>query len=222
MVVNKESTMNGRGISELDQYLVWDLADGQLSGEPLVQAVQRVAEDRTCASAWQLHHLVGDVMRSGELAARGLNLDFCDRVLARLEKEGPSSTLIHAHTDEVDLVNAVPVVAARGPAANAWNWSMVSGMASLVIALSAAWFFGGEWSAFTPEPKISELGPKILAAPPGTGQVEPQIMIRDPRLDELLAAHKQLGGISALQKPAGFLRNAAFEEGVRPDAGYRK
>jgi sigma-E factor negative regulatory protein RseA len=40
-------------------------------------------------------------------------------------------------------------------------------------------------------------------------------MIRDPRLDELLAAHRQLGGASALQAPAGFLRNATFEAPAR-------
>jgi sigma-E factor negative regulatory protein RseA len=42
-------------------------------------------------------------------------------------------------------------------------------------------------------------------------QAGPQTMLRDPRLDELLAAHKQYGGASALQMPAGFLRNATFE-----------
>lgn len=36
-------------------------------------------------------------------------------------------------------------------------------------------------------------------------------MIRDPRLDELLAAHRQYGNTTALQMPAGFLRNATFE-----------
>ena len=35
-------------------------------------------------------------------------------------------------------------------------------------------------------------------------------MIRDPRLDELLAA-QQFGKTTALQMPAGFLRNATFE-----------
>jgi sigma-E factor negative regulatory protein RseA len=42
-----------------------------------------------------------------------------------------------------------------------------------------------------------------------------QVMIRDPRLDELLAAHKQFGGASALQQPAGFLRNATFNPAGR-------
>jgi sigma-E factor negative regulatory protein RseA len=36
-------------------------------------------------------------------------------------------------------------------------------------------------------------------------------MIRDPQLDALLAAHKQFGGASALQTPAGCLRNATFQ-----------
>ena len=37
------------------------------------------------------------------------------------------------------------------------------------------------------------------------------VMIRDPRLDEFLAAHRQLGGVSALQMPAGFVRAATVE-----------
>jgi sigma-E factor negative regulatory protein RseA len=41
------------------------------------------------------------------------------------------------------------------------------------------------------------------------------VMIRDARLDELLAAHKQFGGASALQQPAGFLRNATFQQAGR-------
>jgi sigma-E factor negative regulatory protein RseA len=40
---------------------------------------------------------------------------------------------------------------------------------------------------------------------------EPQVMIRNPRLDALMAAHKQFGGASALQTPAPFLREATFE-----------
>jgi sigma-E factor negative regulatory protein RseA len=36
-------------------------------------------------------------------------------------------------------------------------------------------------------------------------------MVRDARLEELLAAHRQLGSNSALQLPSGFLRNATFE-----------
>ena len=43
----------------------------------------------------------------------------------------------------------------------------------------------------------------VVASPQGP-------MVRDTRLEELMAAHKQLGG-SSLQAPSGFLRNAGFE-----------
>jgi sigma-E factor negative regulatory protein RseA len=36
------------------------------------------------------------------------------------------------------------------------------------------------------------------------------VMMRDPRLDELLATHRQLGG-AQLVAPAGALRHATFD-----------
>ncbi|UST55062.1 sigma-E factor negative regulatory protein [Comamonadaceae bacterium OTU4NAUVB1] len=41
------------------------------------------------------------------------------------------------------------------------------------------------------------------------GAGEPQVMLRDARLDQLLEAHRQAGG--AAQMPSGFLRNATFD-----------
>jgi sigma-E factor negative regulatory protein RseA len=40
-------------------------------------------------------------------------------------------------------------------------------------------------------------------------------MLRDARLDELLAAHRQFGSATAIPMPAGALRNAAFEAPAR-------
>ena len=36
-------------------------------------------------------------------------------------------------------------------------------------------------------------------------------VLRDPRLEQLLAEHRQYGGMSALQMPAGFLRDATHQ-----------
>jgi sigma-E factor negative regulatory protein RseA len=60
----------------------------------------------------------------------------------------------------------------------------------------------------------AQLATAPVAAPETTAaaSVEPSVMLRDARLDELLAAHRQFGGTSALQTPAGFLRNATFEQ----------
>jgi sigma-E factor negative regulatory protein RseA len=36
-------------------------------------------------------------------------------------------------------------------------------------------------------------------------------VLRDARLEQLLSEHRQFGGMSALQAPAGFLRNATYD-----------
>ena len=53
---------------------------------------------------------------------------------------------------------------------------------------------------------------QLAALPAGTvlAGSERGAMIRDPRLDELMAAHRQLGG-AALVAPAGYLHNATFD-----------
>jgi sigma-E factor negative regulatory protein RseA len=52
-------------------------------------------------------------------------------------------------------------------------------------------------------------GTPVLASTP-QGQVW-----RDARLQELMQTHRQSGGVSALQAPAGFLRTAALDVGQR-------
>ena len=66
----------------------------------------------------------------------------------------------------------------------------------------------GSESAVTAGTSIASGAPVVAVADAEGGA---QVMLRDPRLDELLAAHKQFGSTTALQMPAGFLRNATFE-----------
>jgi sigma-E factor negative regulatory protein RseA len=62
-------------------------------------------------------------------------------------------------------------------------------------------------------------GPQLAAATTGTPATltaaSATPMIRDSRLDQLLAAHRQLGGATALGNTSGFLRNATFEGPAR-------
>ena len=102
------------------------------------------------------------------------------------------------------------------PAANSsvFRWKMVAGFASLAAVAAIGWNSlsalqgQGKQLASAPVPQPTE----VLAVSEGAGQ---PVMLRDPRLDELLQAHKQFGSTSALQMPAGFLRNATFEEPSR-------
>jgi sigma-E factor negative regulatory protein RseA len=84
----------------------------------------------------------------------------------------------------------------------------VAGFASLAAVSAIAWNASGLLSPAA--------APQLAQAPAAVSQqvvvASPQgPMVRDARLEELLAAHKQLGGTSALQEPSGFLRNATFE-----------
>lgn len=58
------------------------------------------------------------------------------------------------------------------------------------------------------ETQTAALAP--VGAASGETQQGAAVMLRDPRLDELLAAQRQYGNSAALQLPASFLRNANF------------
>ncbi|KAB7554168.1 anti-anti-sigma factor, partial [Verminephrobacter sp. Larva24] len=89
----------------------------------------------------------------------------------------------------------------------------LAGLASLaalgVIGWSAlAPLQGGGFAGVPAQSQAAASAEPLVAVADTDGQ---QLMIRDPRLDELLAAHKQFGSMSAVQMPTGFLRNATFE-----------
>ncbi|BEU97649.1 sigma-E factor negative regulatory protein [Acidovorax sp. DW039] len=185
------------------------LMDGELEGDAFAQALLFAQDDEVLAT-WELYHVVGDVLRSPELAQHAAAPNPLIAKLREQMAQEPVFPHQQAPAMSLDAV-AVPDL----PAANAsvFRWKMVAGVASLAAVAAIAW---NSFSALKTE------GPQLAAAPAsnssvvavseGSGQ---PVMLRDPRLDELLQAHKQFGSTSALQMPAGFLRNATFEEPSR-------
>lgn len=185
------------------QELISALADGQLQGDAFARGVELAASDPAAREAWQAYHLIGDVLRSGELAVASSPSAFLERLQRRLQDEPPLAQ------------RATPEVAAaprRAEAANdgSFRWKMVAGFASVAAVGAMAWSLVGGLPA---KPASAELA----KAPAGTVLTagERGVMIRNPQLDELLAAHRQLGGASALQMSTGFVRNATFEASGR-------
>lgn len=208
---NDGSLDNTMMIDELNQReQLSALADGQLQDEAWRDAVSFACGDEGL-STWELYHLVGDVLRSSEFA-QPANPAF----MARLREQIAQETISPRPAEPV-----IAVVAARGveQAANAstFRWKMVAGFASLAAVAAIGWTSlatlqgigqapGGQLAS-APTRSAIPAAP-VVAVIDSDGQ---QVMLRDPRLDELLAAHKQFGSTSALQMPAGFLRNATFE-----------
>lgn len=193
------------------------LADGQLRGDEFAQAM-KLAETQEGLATWQMYHLVGDVMRSSELA-RPADLSFLAELRSQLAKEPGGVGWADGEATQVAPSGA----AAAAPAnASVFQWKMAAGIASLAAVAAIG------WHAFSGQPGAQGAGPQLAVAPAAvsspqepvvtlaetavTGQ---PVMIRDPRLDELLAAHRQFGSTTSLQMPAGFLRNATFEAPAR-------
>jgi sigma-E factor negative regulatory protein RseA len=187
--------------------LISALADGQLGGDDFAAALHACRQDESAVASWDTYHLIGDALRSPASPARSADMAFMARLNQRLAGEslaGPAADLIR----DVGHVPAPGVSHPRGEAANDgdFRWKLVAGIASLAAVSAIAWNAAGLLSpAAAPQLAQAPISPQVLVASPQGP------MVRDARLEELLAAHKQLGGTSALQEPSGFLRNATFE-----------
>lgn len=193
--------------------LISALADGQLVNDDFSQALAACEADIHAMESWDAWHLIGDVLRSPELTAHAADTQFVARLRSRLSAE---AALVAVPVVPAPAKPAAvspwtePAAANRPEAANdaVFPWKLVAGFASLAAVAAIAWNAGNGLLAPTAAPQLARAEPAaqqvLVVSEQGT-------MVRDARMQELLAAHKQFGGTSALQVPSGFLRNATFE-----------
>jgi sigma-E factor negative regulatory protein RseA len=186
-----------------NQELISALADGQLRGEAFARGVQAAAADARSREAWCGYHLVSDVLRTGHAPVGTPQEAFLSRLRESLAAEP-------AHRPAAAALPLADMQRGERTAANDWRWKIVAGVASVAAVSAIGWNMAG-----TGVPTSAQ--PQLAAAPAGATAtaVQPASMIRDPQLDRLLAAHRQLGGATALQTSSGFLRSATFEGPAR-------
>ena len=178
------------------------LADGELT----MNTAEAGSQDGFLSSAlhgdWNSYQVIGHALRGDAGASGSLGADpaFLERLNMRLADEKIASVMWATP-------GGARVGLANQPAANegVFRWKMVAGFASVSAALVIAWNFVGTPDAskalqLSQNPVVEQV---VVASPQGP-------MVRDARLEELMTAHKQLGG-SSLQAPSGFLRNAGFD-----------
>ncbi len=194
------------------------LADGELTGAEFAIVLEACQRDGDAAFAsWSSYHLIGDVLRSPASGLRAADAQFLARFNQRLGQ--PLGGQAHDQDAKAYSAGLEPVAQkiqsamvsglGRRAASNdgSFRWKLVAGFASLAAVSSVAWNISGLSSpASTAQLAKAQLPLQqvLVASPQGP-------VLRDARLEELLAAHRQLGGRSALQEPSGFLRNATFE-----------
>jgi sigma-E factor negative regulatory protein RseA len=198
------------------------LADGQLRGEAFARAVERVAQQPEAQATWHAYHVVGDVLRSNELAVGADDTGFLARFQSRLALEpvflpavnATNLIAIAAYESSAKAIFDVEDEPADAAAnAPSFRWKMVAGVASLLAVVAVGWNVAGGLGANVSGPQWAQITPVLQTV--ASTNAAPQVMLRDARLDALMAAHKQFGGTSALQMPAGFISNATYETPAR-------
>ncbi len=177
------------------------LADGELSGAELAGGKSDI-QLNTLHSDWNSYQVIGYALRDAAASSvlAGADPAFLQRLNLRLADEKVGLPVLSVSREGL---LALP----NQPAANesVFRWKLVAGLASVSAALVVAWGFvgapvGSTATQLSQSPAAEQV---VVSSPQG-------LMVRDARLEELMAAHKQLGG-SSLQAPSGFLRNAGFE-----------
>ncbi len=205
--------MNSRHLNLPAGELVSALADGQLDRDDVAAALQACRLDEAAIHQWSSYHVIREVLSTPDHAGwpvtRGADLGFVSRFSERLARESSASAPFQGVGTLPVKPPAMPTAANphRGPASNddSFRWKLVAGLASVAALSVLTWNAVGLLQP-APAAQLAQLAPqqRVVDSPAGP-------MVRDVRLEEMLAAHKQAGGTSALQVPSGFLRNATFE-----------
>lgn len=203
------------------------MLDGELPGATVERICSEWRTDAHSRDTWHAYNLIGDVMRCEDLSrscARDEQFlrDFRKRMAAEPVVLAPRPVVYPPASAE----RPGQTTAARSARAWAWPVALAAGFVMVVGAV-----VGVQHPAAT-----KDAGPLVAAAPAGNASggmikvsrteeavppsdVYPAGMelvfdgqvIRDPRLDRYLLAHKQFAGTSVLGPTSGLLRNAAVE-----------
>lgn len=195
------------------------LVDGEADDEQLAALFASETDTAEVLVKWRGYQVIGDVLRGDSAAASVAQApsDFLAGVRARLRSEAMPVMQPVAHTVSVP---------AREPAANdaVFRWQLVAGLASLAAVMAISWtvLSGAPSGSGAAAPQLAAApapaAATASAVPPSTTMVVNTgqgPLIRDARLEELLAEHRQNGGMSALQMPTGFIRSATYDAAGR-------
>jgi len=184
-----------------------ELVDGEAGGPDVQRLCRAWRDDAELRERWHAYHLIGDVLRSEDLAQLAARDEsFLSTVRKRLAGEPAVLAPQRAAGPSRHRGWLTPVAVAAG-------FVVVAGV--LVVTRVAAPVGDGSSAA-----TLASAGTPLRVMPASAG-VQPETMadvqtlvadgklMRDARLERYLAAHKQYGGSSAVTVPGVVLRSSA-------------
>ncbi len=170
------------------------LIDGEATAADRACGLWR--DDEKSRRDWHAYHLIGDVLRSEELArpAKG-DAAFLAGVRARLAAE--------------PVVLAPEPVPVPAPVRRRQPWLMPAAAAAgfaVVAGVLVVSRLGQPDALPGSADNTLALGQPAVRVAPQVASTTPVMMIRDPLLDEYLRAHRSIGASIAVAAPGGTLR----------------
>jgi sigma-E factor negative regulatory protein RseA len=176
------------------------MADGEADPAAQERCLALWAGDAQARERWRDYQLIGDVLRSQELARHGSHdAEFVHALRERLTRE-----------PAVLRPKPPPAVPAT-PRSRAWGVPMaamagVAAVAGVVVVLRGAPDSGAPMVA-----KQGNAAPMVATSSPAQQMPAAQVvngrLIRDARLDRYFAAHRQSANGAALQMPGAVVRS---------------
>ena len=187
------------------------LADGEVDAAGAAAACGAWKTDAELRRTWHAWHVIGDVLRSEDLASSAAR---DQRFLLALRERLAAEPIVLAP----EPLSMAPAVRRSGgrwmlPSAVAAGFALVVGTFVVLAPADGPAPSAPTLARVAPPPAPSPILQASLGEPAATAQpvAVNGRMIRDPRLERYLAAHKQFAGTSALGVPSTFLRSATVD-----------
>jgi sigma-E factor negative regulatory protein RseA len=218
-------------LSESRRRVLSALADGDATDDEAVRAFQAWREDAGARASWHTYQLIGDVLRSDDLAvAPAADEAFLVALRARLAQE-PVVLAPQARTEESAgvrpvLANATARARGRwqGPVAMAAGFLVVIGGLNIVrpfnhagpaLASGAQAASGPVLAGITPAGGSGIVATALQAEPRIPGQTAAQTQAAADQLAPYLAAHRQSTMSAPFQMPGSDIRNVSLVQPAR-------
>lgn len=184
------------------------LADGE--PDAAAEGCRLWREDADARATWHAYQLIGDVLRSEDLASSGAR---DAAFLAGLRQRLAAEPVPLAPAPTAHVAHGLRRLGWRAPAAVAAGFVVVAG----VLVLTRGGFDASPVAA----PAAGTLAVAPSVTPTATRVVGGQLVragnqIRDPRLDAYLEAHQAVRGAAPVALPGGVLRNVDAVVPARP------
>jgi sigma-E factor negative regulatory protein RseA len=202
----------GREVADSMREALSALVDGEADAAGAADGVSRWRDDDDAKASWHAYQLIGDVLRSEDLAAGHRDRVFMQRLHARLIQEptvlAPAPDMPQANPDGSHAVHAGML----------HRWAVPLGLAA-GVALVLGTLLVVRQGPLADGPVLADAKPG-LSLPPAelaavAGSSSAPVLLRDPRLDRYLAAHKQFQSANAMGPSTGFIRSATYDTATR-------